>query len=225
MKNYLLENYKYWNFDYDSKNVESVIFRLLTILERFYIKKNSYFLDFGCGQGASVNYLINKKHKAIGVDISKKNIEIGNKFFKFDKLYTAPIDSFNCDFTKYNNNNKFDVILCQQSIYYFSEEHFKKILDNFFNALNKNGILYFSVISTKHTLFKKSKKKYTSWLYSHKFNYKKGNSLNHTFFVSSPKKFYKKYLSKFKLLHIGEYFMQLTSKTTNNHHYTFILQK
>ena len=224
MKNYLKENYKYWNFDYDSKNVESAIFRLLNILEQFYIKKNSSFLDFGCGQGASVNYLINKKYKAVGVDISKKNIEIGNKFFKFDKLYTVPIDSFNCDFTKYNKNNKFDVILCQQSIYYFSEEHFKKILYNFFNALNKNGILYFSTISTKHTLFKK-KKKYTGWLYSHKFNYEKSNLYNHTFFVSSPKKFYKKYLSKFKLCHIGEYFMQLTSKTTNNHHYTFILQK
>jgi cyclopropane fatty-acyl-phospholipid synthase-like methyltransferase len=224
VKNYLKENYKYWNFDYDSKNVESVIFRLLNILEQFYIKKNSSFLDFGCGQGASVNYLINKKYKAVGVDISKKNIEIGNKFFKFDKLYTVPIDSFNCDFTKYNKNNKFDVILCQQSIYYFSEEHFKKILDSFFNALNKNGILYFSAISTNHTLFNK-KKKYTGWLCSHKFNYKKGNLLNHTFFVSSPKKFYEKYLSKFKLCHIGEYFMQLTSKTTNNHHYTFILQK
>jgi cyclopropane fatty-acyl-phospholipid synthase-like methyltransferase len=225
MKNYLKKNYKYWNFDYDSKNVESAIFRLINILELFYINKNSSFLDFGCGQGASVNYLINKKYKAVGVDISKKNIEIGNKFFKFDQLYTVPIDSFNCDFTKYNNNNKFDVILCQQSIYYFSEGHFKKLLDNFYNALDKNGILYFSAISTKHTLFKKAKAHAQDWLYSHKFNYKKGNALNHTFFVSHAKKFYKKYLSKFKLLHIGEYFMQLSNKTTNNHHYTFILQK
>ena len=223
--NYLNKNYKYWNFNYSSLNVESVIFRLVGILEKFYITKKSSFLDFGTGQGATVNYLIKKGYSAVGVDISKKNIEIGKKYFKTKKLYTVATDSFNCDFNKFNDDKKFSVILCQQSIYYFSEEDFIKILKNFYNSLEKNGILYFSVMSKKHSLYKNSIKTKESWLRGHKYKYKKKNILNYTFFINDPKKFYKKYLNQFKLINIGEYYMQLTDKTTNNNHFTFLLKK
>lgn len=224
--NYIKKNYHYWNFNYFSPNVESVIFRLINILEKFiFIKKKSSFLDFGCGQGASVNYLIKKGYPSVGVDISKKNIEIGKKYFKTKKLFTVPLDSFNCDLKKYNKNKKYSVILCQQSIYYFDENDFKKIIENFYNCLKKNGILYFSAMSVKHSIYKTSFKTKDGWLRGHKYKFKKGKSLNYSFFIKDPKKFYKKYLTKFKLINIGEYYMQLTDKTTNNHHYTFLLKK
>ena len=224
--NYLKKNFQYWNFDYSSLNVESVIFRFVGLLEKFFhIKEKSSFLDFGCGQGASVKYLIKKGYSAVGVDMSKKNIEIGKKYFKTKKLYTVPPESFNCDFTKYNKNKKFSIIMCQQSIYYFNEGDFKKILKNFYNCLEKNGILYFSVISVKHSLYKNSIKTKDSWLRGSKYEYKKQKSLSYVFFIKDPKKFYKKYLNEFKLINIGEYYMQLTDRTTNNHHYTFLLKK
>ena len=77
---YLTENYKYWQKGYDAPNVESFIFRFYG----FYLKKrkNLKLLDFGCGQGAAVNFFNTVKVNSIGVDISEIDIKSAKEISK-----------------------------------------------------------------------------------------------------------------------------------------------
>lgn len=62
MKKYLISNSKIWQNNYYAPNVESYIFRLLgrILKPQFKLPKKNKIttsLDFGCGQGSTVNYL------------------------------------------------------------------------------------------------------------------------------------------------------------------------
>ena len=79
---YLDKNLKYWNRKYDSENVESYVFRLKSKILNKYIKpkKKLKILDFGCGEGANLNYFISKfKYNGYGVDISQESIKMAKK--------------------------------------------------------------------------------------------------------------------------------------------------
>ena len=93
MKKYLVRNQIYWNLGYFAPNVESYIFRFYG----YYLKPNKItgrkkILDFGCGQGSAVNYFNKLGYNAIGVDISKKDLENARKFYKKFKKKFIQVD-------------------------------------------------------------------------------------------------------------------------------------
>ncbi len=78
--NYLEENHEYWSAGYHAPNPESIVFRFMDrILEQDFQlpKAHSRLLDFGCGQGAHVDFFLKQGFDARGVDISKRDIEFG----------------------------------------------------------------------------------------------------------------------------------------------------
>ena len=80
--NYQIINHKFWDREFRSPNVESWIFRLKPKLLNLYIdpKKKLKVLDYGCGEGSNINYLIKKLgYDGYGVDISKPSIKVCKK--------------------------------------------------------------------------------------------------------------------------------------------------
>ena len=76
-KEYVNLNKKFWDREYKTPNVESFIFRLKPKLLDLYIKKKKLkVLDYGCGEGSNIRYLIdNYQYDGYVVDVSKKLID------------------------------------------------------------------------------------------------------------------------------------------------------
>ena len=81
-KNYLDINKTFWQREFNSPNVENFIFRLKPKIIDLYInpKKKIKILDFGCGEGANLEYFVKKyKYDGYGVDISRTSIKKAQK--------------------------------------------------------------------------------------------------------------------------------------------------
>ena len=217
---YLTENYKYWQKGYDAPNVESFIFRFYG----FYLKKrkNLKLLDFGCGQGAAVNFFNSVKVNSIGVDISDIDIKSAKKKYPKNKHKFICIKSFN-DLDKKKYYNKFDVIVASQSLYYLSNTDLNKLISIFYRLLKKNGIFFSSMISFKSSLYKNSKKFKDGLRIVSKDN-KKNYSKHYINFIKDYMSLTKKF-SKFKIINLGYYSVCFNKDNDINHHYTFIGRK
>tara|TARA_B100001093_G_scaffold506416_1_gene565277 strand:+ start:971 stop:1630 length:660 start_codon:yes stop_codon:yes gene_type:complete len=217
---YLKENYSYWQKGYNAPNVESFIFRFYG----FYLKnkKKLKLLDFGCGQGAAVNFFNNVKIDSIGVDISKTDIKKAKKKYPRYKKKFLWIDSIE-DLNNKKYFNKFDVIVGSQSFYYLSNLDFKKLIVILNKILKKNGIIFASMISHKSTLYKNSKKFNDGLRIVNKDN-KKRYSKHYINFTKDYNDTLQKF-SKFKKIDLGYYSVCFDRNNDSNHHYIFIGKK
>lgn len=233
MKNYLNDNFSFWNREYFSPNVESFVFRLYpNLLKKYLYKKRNLILDYGCGQGASLMHFYNEyKFEPYGIDISKNSLaKCKEKMPKFKKNFKL-IDvkpKKNLNFFK----KKFDVVIAIQSLYYLSPKHLKIVLNNINNNLNDNGLVFFTMISTKHEYWKSFTKKNTSSfksvnLSSSKIyvNRYKQKTYNHFINFTKSKNDIIKKFDIFESLNIGEYSISLNKTGSNGHHYTFFGRK
>ena len=102
-------------------------------------------IDLGCGSGNDTLYLIEKGKKVIPCDYSKNAIKnIKNNFPEIDKTECFDMTKglpFKTCFT--------DIIICDLSLHYFTEEITFEILEEIKRVLNPNGLLLLRVNSVK----------------------------------------------------------------------------
>lgn len=116
--------------------------------------KGKKLLDIGCGSGENCIYYVDKGAKVIGIDQSKRLIEISKN--KFPKAKFFVIDMERMNFSK----NSFDVITSSLAV------HYAKSLPRFFrsvsNILKKGGYFIFSlenpVVEGRERFVSKNKK-------------------------------------------------------------------
>jgi 2-polyprenyl-3-methyl-5-hydroxy-6-metoxy-1,4-benzoquinol methylase len=100
-----------------------------------YIDKNKFVLDIGIRDGAFLKYLKDLGYiNLYGVDIYERSIEEANK------------KGINCEVANaqtLNLNKKFDVVVMSHVLEHCPDP--KKVLDNIYNHLNENGILFIEV--------------------------------------------------------------------------------
>lgn len=109
--------------------------------------KKLNFLDFGCGNGIHSKYFASKGFDVYGVDIAEQAIDQAKR----NNLEHQE------NFRLISNNNlsdvvstKFDLILANQSLYYLNDDELKNIVEQFYNELNKDGIVLFTMMSSKN---------------------------------------------------------------------------
>jgi SAM-dependent methyltransferase len=158
---YLNQNIGYWNsIEYYRPNVDFDVFRLLgLILEpEFGISGNhgERLLDYGCGQGAAVQFFSQHNFEAFGVDVSDSAIQIAQSRYpditdNFKLIDPEPEGGLDW------NNEKFDVITCFQSLYYYSNKDLQTRLDMLYENLKSGGIFYASMIGESSGLCARSR--------------------------------------------------------------------
>ena len=115
--------------------------------------KNSTFLDIGTNIGSIPLSLNNQFIFGVGIDHNNTTIKVAQKIQEY--LGVKNIEFISGDFSKYEFNKKFDVILSLANHSTFDkgiddpEPYFNKI----YSLLNKNGIL---IIESHNPLYEKS---------------------------------------------------------------------
>lgn len=142
-----LETYekKYKN-GYGIQFPEGHIIRIYNNIIKGYFNKGNKglkLLDFGCGNGIHSKFFSDKGFKPYGVDISEDAIQLAkmnNSRYEHNFMVIKDND-INCF------NEKFDFILANQSLYYLNNMDLNKVIKQFDDLLEDNGIVVFTMMS------------------------------------------------------------------------------
>ena len=96
-------------------------------------------LDLGCGVGGHCFEFVNGgAKKVVGIDISKKMLEVAEK-----ENHHSKITYLNLQMESLSQiSEKFDLVVSSLAIHYVKD--FEKLVSDVFNLLNKNGLFVFS---------------------------------------------------------------------------------
>ena len=119
------------------------------------IEKNS-LLDLGCGEGYCARLLLKQKpKKIIGIDISKKMVNLANK----QKKTNCVSSFFQGDVTNIRlKSNSFDFVYGIFVYNYLTVAKMKKSFAEVFRVLKKGGEFIFSIPHPAFPFIKKNKK-------------------------------------------------------------------
>ena len=161
-------------------------------------------LDFGIGDGRHVEFLLKKRNKVIGTDISQEAINLTKKRLKkINGINLKNLDLYFFNNESYINKfifHKIDLIVCWETIHWLGNFYkIKKIIKNFSNSLTKSGKIFITFPSEDHYLLgRKNLKNY----YSYKINLKHRKNM---LICAPPLKVLKNIFNKNKLKTLGIY--------------------
>lgn len=111
-------------------------------IQNNFTDKNITIIDAGCGTGGMIRFLNTKGyHNIKGIDVS----EFAVAHCKEKKISVSQESILNID--KLFEANTADVIICNDVIYFFSDEEQKNIIDKFYSILKSNGIIIMNIPS------------------------------------------------------------------------------
>jgi ubiquinone/menaquinone biosynthesis C-methylase UbiE len=138
---------KYYDLVYSKKDYKKEADNLRKLIRRYKRSKGKRLLEFACGTGGHVQYLL-KHFDYTGVDLNEEMLKIAKKkvpgaVFKKGNMTTA------------NIGGGFDVVLCLFSSigYVKTYPNLKKTLKNFSDHLSPGGIVIFEPWFSKKTFF------------------------------------------------------------------------
>jgi cyclopropane fatty-acyl-phospholipid synthase-like methyltransferase len=187
----------FWSNGYNAPNTESYIFRF-------------------AGRILSSKYNLPNEHE--------KLLEFGcGQGANADQLSVCPASPDQNQY--YGWGCDISVIVCAQSIYYFTEEHFNSVLQKMYDSMKPGGIFFATMISHNHTYFEHSQETDDPWLRKVSFKGRRFDLEDYYVFFTKDKNDCEEKFRIFNKLYVGEYMMQLEENETNNHHWVYIGQK
>lgn len=223
---YLQKNQQYWEKGYHAVNVDRPAFLLQGRILRpqFGLPLNdrtTKLLDFGCGQGAVLNYFHMQGYDAVGVDISETDLAIGKARYphigsKFLKCEPSPKDN---EF--YGFKNDIDVVTAIQALYYFTDEHLQTCLEKIYLAMKPGGVFFASMMGEQSKEFFENSQPGEDGLRAVNFKNTRLNVENYFISFVKDEEHLKKKFSMFKPAHIGYYTTKIRQDEGDGFHYTF----
>lgn len=126
-----------WVFNFMNSYIEEEhLMRYKHVINKI---ENKIVLDIACGSGYGSYYLAveGNPQNIIGVDLDQKAIRYGNYRYNHNKINRIIADA-----TQFKYENKFEIIVCFETIEHI--ENYKSLLNNLNLLLSENGTLYIS---------------------------------------------------------------------------------
>lgn len=227
MTDYLQHNYDFWQRGYDAENVESWVFRPYGRIfkSQFNItgSKREKMLDFGCGQGASLQFFDRKGFDVYGVDISKIDIDRCRAKMQHIADHFIVVDPKPKREIFFGGN--FDLIISIQTLYYLSDTDLNNCLESLYNQMKNNALIYVSMMGEQCDQFFKHSVEIEDGMREINFTTDR-LSVSNCFinFTESEEDLLSKF-SMFKKIHTGYYSCKYRDDEECDFHYTFIGQK
>ncbi len=219
-----MSNKEYWEKGYVAPNVESFVFRFYgRVLKPDFNLGGRYerLLDFGCGQGATVNFFAQQGFNARGVDISQTDISVARiRYPQLASHFTVcDPDPSNNDF--YGFPEDVAVVTAIQSLYYFSDTDFDICMERIYRSMRKGGIFYATMMGIGQKQFYDNSKEYKDGL--RRVNFKTDRYEVKDYFVSftNDRAHLLDRFSMFKPVHVGFYAQRFREDEEEGFHYTF----
>jgi cyclopropane fatty-acyl-phospholipid synthase-like methyltransferase len=225
---YLKSNLDYWSKGYHAPNVDHMVFRLYGRILRpdFGMpKKNDLHLDFGCGQGAAVNYFCMNGFDSHGVDISSKDLSIAQNRYPHiaNRFYLVDSDPLRFNFPI---NKSFDLVTAFQSLYYLGKEDFKIMIERIYVSMKPGGLFFATMMGVQSKEFyDNSQPTDDQWLRVVNFTNSRINVSQYYMFFVNDENDIKDRFSLFKPLHVGYYSAKFRGDEGDGFHYTFLGMK
>lgn len=164
------------------------LFSLLTDL------KDKTILDLGCGVGGHCLEFVNGgAKKVVGIDISKKMLEVAEKENHHSKITYLNLPMENLS----SLNERFDFVVSSLAIHYVKD--FEKLVSDVFNLLNDDGIFVFSQEHPFNTCFsggeRWTKDEEGNKLFANISNYSTDGLRESSWFVNGVKKYHRTFSS------------------------------
>lgn len=99
---------------------------------------NPFVVEIGCGPGRDAQEILKRTNKYLGIDLSRKFIQIAKKKVPQARFILADMESFNYP-------TGIDIVFAFASLLHTNERKFKRILDHVYTCLNPNGLVYISL--------------------------------------------------------------------------------
>lgn len=164
MKDYYEKTATGWSQEFlEEKNNKEIIDKFTScFIDGGTIKPR--ILDLGCGVGYDAKLLSDDGAVVVGVDLSKKSIEIAKQNVDNCKFFVGDITD---DLSKLG---MFDGVLCLATIMHINIEKLKKTFENIANVLHVGGLLLVSSYDGVGKNIKKSLVKFNNESYDQNIN-------------------------------------------------------
>lgn len=224
MTNYEQLNSIYWERGYTAPNVESIVFRTHgRILAPMYapeIRGAVNTLDFGCGQGATVNFFHQQGYNAKGVDASIKDIGIARKIYpnissQFEVCQSDPDKN---DFYGFPSN--ISVVTAIQSLYYLSDSGLRLCLQKLHSSMLSGGVLFATMMGPQSFFYDNSEEQPNGMRLVRFTSARQVVDNYYVNFTMDENHLMSKF-SIFEPLHIGKYVFDYGQGEGEEFHYTF----
>ncbi|EWH00300.1 class I SAM-dependent methyltransferase [Halomonas sp. BC04] len=222
--NYLEKNKAYWEKGYTAVNVDHFVFRFYgRILKPQFGLGGGWerLVDFGCGQGAAVNYFRKMGFNARGVDISETDIcaaKIRYPHIAQNFLLCDPSPKAN---DIYGFSDDVEVITAFQSLYYFSDEDFQDCMDKLYRSMRSGGVFFATMMGEGSREFFDNSTEYKGGLRVVNFRNDRLEVKDHCISFIKDEDQLKRKFKMFKPVHIGYYSEKFRSDEGGGYHFTF----
>lgn len=225
-EDYLKDNRVYWERGYEAPNVDHHTFRFLGRILRpeFGLPRNDEkLLDFGCGQGAAVNFFRANGFDAEGVDISRTDIAVAkSRYPRINSHFSLCHESPKLQENGYGSAKKYSVITAFQSLYYFSKNDFDALMNRLYEQLLPGGVFFATMMGVQSKeFFDNSTPTKDEWLRKVDFTNERLTVENYfMFFTDSEDDLVSKF-SMFRPVHTGYYSAKFRNDEGDGFHFTF----
>lgn len=218
-------NKAYWERGYNAPNVDHHMFRFFGRILRHdfpeLTQNGGKLVDFGCGQGAAVNYFIGRGFDARGVDISEKDVEVARTRYPDIANRFDIVDPDPSNVPHYGFDSEVDVVTAFQSLYYFNNRDFDLCLRKLYDSMKTGGVIFATMMGTRSEEFYANSQPAEDGLRVVNFDSGRLNVSNYYMFFVEDEEDLKQRFSLFKPLHIGYYAAKLRNDEGDGFHYTF----
>lgn len=177
-------------------------------------------LDFGCGNGVHSRYFMDKGLECYGVDIVPEAILQAQQFMGEKAILIKPNQSMKNIF----ENDSFDVVFANQSLYYMNDTDLKNCVSELYEFTKPGGICFFTMMSRLNCYSGLIEEEYENGL-SKVVLKKRLNETTFINFTDTPQDLESKF-KPFQTLHIGGYdlfgFLSADDEDGCSHHYIYI---
>jgi SAM-dependent methyltransferase len=222
-RSYLQSNKQYWEQGYTAFNPDHAVFRFFGRILKpdFPHALGGKLVEFGCGQGAAVNFFHLNGFRVRGIDISETDIGIAKSRYPYisDCFQLCDPDPKNNAY--YGFEKDVAAITAFQSLYYFSDSDFEICLKKLYESLAPNGIFFATMMGEKSREFFENSVDAGDGLRRVNFKNDRLNVQNYFIsFIKDEDHLVKKF-HLFKPVHIGYYAAKFRKDEGDGFHYTF----